>query len=355
MNNGRGETTGVTPEEWRKRIERHEQFWTGQGRGALVIAALPRPGAAIPPLSLDNWQDVAGQAATMQCQAEAFEYYGDALPSLFPNLGPDFFPAGFGGELRFAGTTSHIQPFMATLAGADKWRFDFNNRYFKVMDELCDLLLREAAGRYLVQVPDFHPGADCLVGWRGPEQLCLDLYDDPDAVAAALRHVNREFARVFRFFADKLNGAGQPFTSWIGLISHRPYGIPSCDFSYLIGEEHFETVIKPALIEECRLCERNIFHVDGKGVLRHLDSILTLPNLQVIQWVPGAGNGPARNWIEVYRRCVEAGKAVQIQATVEDFDALFASLPPSRCMIMLSGVHSRPEMEAALARIAAWK
>ena len=111
----------------------------------------------------------------------------------------------------------------------------------------------------------------------------------------------------------------------------------------------------PALIEECRLFPRNIFHVDGRGVLNHLDSILTLPNLQLIQWVFGAGNGAARDWIEVYRKCIAHDKAVQVYAGIDDLDALFAHLRPERTMLMLQGISTGDEAEYCMKRIRNWK
>ena len=42
--------------------------------------------------------------------------------------------------------------------------------------------------------------------------------------------------------------------------------------------------------------------------------MLRLPGLNAVQWVFGAGHGPAAKWIDVYRRCLAAGKSLQILA-----------------------------------------
>lgn len=60
--------------------------------------------------------------------------------------------------------------------------------------------------------------------------------------------------------------------------------------------------------------ERSIFHLDGPQALHHLDLMLSLPGLNAVQWVFGSGHGPAAKWIDVYRRCLAAGKALQILA-----------------------------------------
>ncbi len=60
--------------------------------------------------------------------------------------------------------------------------------------------------------------------------------------------------------------------------------------------------------------ERSIFHLDGPQALHHFDLMLALPGLNAVQWVFGAGHGPAARWIETFRRARRAGKAIQVLA-----------------------------------------
>lgn len=47
----------------------------------------------------------------------------------------------------------------------------------------------------------------------------------------------------------------------------------------------------------------NIFYLDGRGVARHLDAILELPNVNAIQWVQGVGlDQPILQWIPLIAR-----------------------------------------------------
>jgi hypothetical protein len=70
--------------------------------------------------------------------------------------------------------------------------------------------------------------------------------------------------------------------------------------------------VLPGIKLEMTPLNRSIFHLDGPAALRHLDLLLELDDLHAVQWVQGAGNGPATQWIDVYRRCLDAGKSVQI-------------------------------------------
>ena len=70
----------------------------------------------------------------------------------------------------------------------------------------------------------------------------------------------------------------------------------------MISTRMFEDVFLPGLVDECRFLDRSIYHLDGPGALRHLDSILAIPELDALQWVFGAGNEGFHRWVEVYRK-----------------------------------------------------
>jgi hypothetical protein len=55
--------------------------------------------------------------------------------------------------------------------------------------------------------------------------------------------------------------------------------VPSNDFSALIGRELFDEYCLPILQKEVKTMDRNIFHLDGRGVANHIDSILTVPEI----------------------------------------------------------------------------
>ena len=78
--------------------------------------------------------------------------------------------------------------------------------------------------------------------------------------------------------------------------------IPSNDFFYMISKEMFDDVFLPGIISECRFYEKCIYHLDGEGDLRHLDSLLEIGELDGVQWVPGAGNEGFAKHIGTYKK-----------------------------------------------------
>ncbi len=337
----------------RERVKKHDDFWCGKADKPLTFMWVDLPGKK-GTFDLAGWQDVEAHTNQIIYNLRHTAFPGDTLPMAFPNIGPDFFAAGAGCNLTFCGNTSFAEACLTVLT-AEIPQFDFANRYVVVMEKLYESLLAACGDEFLVMLPDFHTGADFLSTMRGAGELCLDLYDKPDVVRHALAAVNIEYSKIYGYYMNKLVTAGLPCSSWTGLASSEPYGIVSCDFAYMISPEQFVDIFMPALTVECNMCRRNIFHVDGNGVLNHLDAILTLPGVQIIQWAYGAGNGSAKDHIAVYRKCLDAGKLVQVFAHKSDLEPLFASLPPEGLNIVVGGIDSLEEADYWLKRIDSWK
>jgi hypothetical protein len=265
----------------------------------------------------ERWLDVEFQVESALAGLETHPCLGDTVPSWMPNVGPDLVSTLFGAELVFGEHTSWCQHTVHETAGWERFTAtppDFDNPYWRTIDAMITLAAERFAGRYYVALPDLHGSFDILAGVRGPEDLCLDLVDDPELVRRASLHATRGYVEAYRRFYHRLTALGQPSTTWCNYLHTGPAYVPSCDFWCLVSKEIGEDLIRPTIELEMAQLERSIFHLDGPQALHHLDLVLRLPGLNAVQWVYGAGHGPAVNWLQVYRRCRHAGKAVQIIA-----------------------------------------
>ena len=280
---------------------------------------------------------------------------GDALPKFIPNLGPDFFAACYGGKMVFEQTTSFIEPFLKNWDDADKLEFDWKNPYFLKMEELYQAILEVGKNRFYIAWPDLHAGGDCLAGFRGPANLAMDLYDNREHIKISLKKVTQDFFRLYDYYYDKLTNASQPCTGWPGVVSTYKWHVPSNDFSYMISPKDFNGIFLEGLREENRYMEANIHHLDGPGCLRHLDSLLGINELNMIQWVFGAGRGRASDYIELYKKVQAAGKGLQFQdVEVDELDILISELRPEGVWMHVNTA-DREQSEAVLKKIRKWK
>ena len=104
--------------------------------------------------------------------------------------------------------------------------------------------------------------------------------------------------------------------------------VTSCDFSYMISGEHFKEFILPELTAEAEWLPATIYHLDGIGSLTHLDTLLSVNRINGIQWVPGTGKPPAREWGDVLKKIQRAGKRVEISCEPKDIIPLCEILEP---------------------------
>lgn len=316
---------------------RFAAWWHGEliDRPPVTLGVPPvRPvdGPAPPPTLRQRWLDVEFNVERAIARMAVTPCLGDSLPVYMPNIGPELASTLLGAELEFAEHTSWSIPRIHDVA---HWRdvagraLDFGNPYWQAVESMTRLALDRSAGRYLVGLPDLHGNLDILAGLREPQALCMDLLDDVDAVRVALDQAVAAYVAAFDRIWAILDAAGQPATTWIPFLHDGPAYVPSCDFWCLLGDELARDLALPAILREMAPLQRSVFHLDGPQALRHLDLLLDLPRLDAVQWVYGAGNGPATRWLEVYRRCLSRGKSVQVLAeTAEDALTVLEALGP---------------------------
>jgi len=349
-------------EDWEQRIGRQDAFWD---RAVIdrpvVVMTLPKEQPVYPwpkeksyASVLDRWMDTDRIVESALAGAVNTEFLGDALPTAWPNLGPELFSAFFGMEMEYTADTSWGIPNLRDWPEADRLELSTDNYYWKKLLEITDALMEAGRGKYYVGFTDFHPGGDAIAAFRDPMQLNMDLLACPKEVKSLLRRINAAYFEVFDFYCEKFKAAEQACTSWPGIVSSRKWYVPSNDFSCMVSKEMFDAVFLPGIVEECRHLEASIYHLDGPAALRHLDSLLQIKELNAIQWVYGAGRGIASDWLHVYKRCQTAGKGIQLGIGFDELDCIVSNLRPEGVWMSVT-VRDRAQADAVLARVRTWK
>ncbi|HPO13470.1 MAG TPA: trimethylamine corrinoid protein 2 [Candidatus Hydrogenedentes bacterium] len=348
--------------DWERRLARQDAFWDRAILDRPVVITQwpkkcpvhPGPTAKSYATHRERWMDTERVVEEAMAAVMNTEYGGDALPIAWPNLGPEVFSAFFGQEMEYTETTSWSRPVIENWANTDHIRFSEDNFYWRKLREMTDALLDAGKGLYYVGMTDMHPGGDALAAFRDPMALNTDLLLYPNEIKAMLAKVTEAFFQIYDFYFEKLSAANQAVTTWPGIVSSRKWHVPSNDFSCMISKEMFDEFFLPGIAEECRRLDACIYHLDGPGALRHLDSLLAIPELNAIQWVYGAGHGRASDWIHVYKRCQAAGKGVQIFAELDELDTLMENLRPEGVWLSVNVQH-HDEADWAIARACRWR
>ena len=303
----------------------------------------------------ERWLDTHYQAEWYLAAAKNRDFLGDSMPVVYPNLGPEVFSALYGCPLHFGDYgTSWSDPILTDWAEVDQITLDWDHPYLKKLNELTEAFLEIGKGKFITGMTDWHAGGDCIAAFRDPQNLAVDMLSRQDEIKALLRRVTDDYFKIYSLFYDKLKAADQPISSWLALVNDSKYYIPSNDFSIMISNQMFEEVFLPGLVEECQFLDHSIYHLDGPGALRHLDSILSIPELDALQFVPGAGNEVFSRWIDVYRRAQAAGKGIQVLCGLNELGEVMETLSPRGLFLSVSGVTSREAAVEMLTRLEKW-
>lgn len=303
----------------------------------------------------ERWYDTEYRLACHAARVAARPWLAETFPVFGPELGPDVMATLYGCELEFADSTSWSHPVVDSCRDLLTRQPDLDCPAWQWVRDATDRSLELGRGRWITAVTDLHSSGDLLAAVRGAQDLLVEMADDPDAVGAAMRHITPDFQRCFDDLASRIRAAGQPVMSWTHVPVHGRGLVLQCDLICMMGPKAFRSLVLPAIRAETETLERSIFHLDGPTALRHLDDLLTLPRLNAIQWIYGAGNGPAHRWIEVYRKVLASRRSVQVCCEdLADAEQIMQALKPAGVWLSIGGEYPRDVAEAFLARVARW-
>ncbi|MCX6226628.1 MAG: hypothetical protein NTV01_18090 [Bacteroidia bacterium] len=283
-----------------------------------------------------SWKSLKERWWNTEYQIELFEYKlrnstfnAETFPVFWPNLGPEVYTAFYGAELEYREVTSYAIPSIQNWGQVDSIKLDFNNPYFRKLEEMTREALKRCNGKYLVGYTDIHAGIDCAAAFRDPQQFCLDLLEEPEKAKRLVDISSHDFHTVYDYFDSILKAHNQLSVTWMGIPSYGKMHIPGCDFASMLSPEDFDTFVLPFIKREIAPMTHNVFHVDGKGVARHLDKILELPEINAIQWVQGMGlDAPIIQWVPLIKKVQAAGKSLVIDLQVSELESFMKEVSP---------------------------
>ena len=300
------------------------------------------------------WFDTQTQIDLFKKSIAGRRFHGETFPVFFPNLGPDVYAAFYGAELEFGEVTSWSFPPVREWDDVEKLKLDIDNEYFRKLEEQTLAALEQCAGKFLVGYTDLHPGLDCVAAWRDPQQLCFDMIDNPDKVKALAELAIADFEFIYDHFDNMLKEHNQLSVSWMGIPSYGRMHIPSCDFSTMISPAFFKKFGLPILQREVRTMTHNIFHVDGKGVARHLEAILSVPQVHALQWVQGVGDDlPMMQWVPFLKDLQARGIPLIVDLNKQELDAFMAEMKPQGLFLWIATDNEAQEIDI-LKRVKKW-
>jgi hypothetical protein len=302
----------------------------------------------------ERWWNTEYQLASFEYKLNHSVFNAETFPVFWPNLGPEVYTAFYGVELEYKEVTSYSVPNIKDWTQLNNIKLDFSNPYFLKIEEMTYSALERCQGKYLVGYTDLHPGLDCAAAFRGPQELCLDLLLEPDQVKRLIQLSSHDFQKIFNHFDEILKKHNQLSVTWMGIPSFGKMHIPSCDFATMISPEHFDEFVLPIIKSEIKTMTHNVFHVDGRGVANHIDRILSLPEINAIQWVQGVGDDlPIMQWVPLIKKIQDAGKSLVIDLKVQELEQFMRHVNPKGIFLCIDAdVHYQEDI---IRKLNKWK
>lgn len=309
--------------DWERIRQTYTAWWNGELDRPIMAYTVfddyesDEPPAA-PVLSMQTCADFSYSARELierlDYELSALCFLGDAYPRVnMASFGPGVMAAFLGARVENTARTVWFHPPDNLPALKDlHFEFDPDNRWFCRIRDICATGAEFWRGRVLIGMTDLGMGLDILASFLPGDRLLYALYDEPEEVLRVLKELDALWVRYYRELEAAMQPYNPGYSDWAGLYSQTPFYTLQSDFSYMIGTPMFEEFAKPFLANQCRFLARSIYHLDGKGQLAHLDSLLSIEDLDGVQWIPGDGQPDMAHWPEVYRKIRAAGKKVQL-------------------------------------------
>ena len=336
-------------------IPRMEAWWKGEllDRACIsVTAPNGKPPREVPePSSLiEKWTNQDYLLDRAEAQMEATYYGGEAIPIFYPNLGPDLFSALLGGTIEYREGTSWVAPCIDDWGNPPSFELNRNSFEWEWLESIYEKARERSRGRYFVAAHDCHSGGDALLAMRGGNDLCLDLYDHPEELKAAMAKLGKaviDFHDAF-WTAIETNGQQGHATSWLRVWSPGTSNAIQLDLLALISPDQFREFFFHELEVQCGALDNTIFHLDGPDAVKHLPVLYDLPdNCPAIQWVHGAGNGPMTRWLDLLKEIQSHGLGLHLSCEPGEVETLLSELS-SRGLFLQVRAGSREEADGLL-------
>lgn len=313
-------------QDWAKVRSRYADFWNHTLRGPAILymygpapAAQPSPFPDPLPVTnlYDQWENTELLVRNFLYDCGRTRYYADGYPSRYVKRGPGCLAAMIGGSYELASDTIWFEngPVIEDYErDMDKIRLYPESEAYRRAFEMTRGFAEAGRDRFITSVTSIGGSLDIAVSLRGNETLLYDIYDEPEGIHELVDRIDELWFEVFQQLYDLLQAYQTGCDSWLGVYCEKRYHPLQCDFSAMLSPDQFDEFVMPSLRRCCDFLDYGAYHLDGPDCVRHVPSLLSIPNLDTIQWVPGAGAPDPEDpcWFDMYRQIQDAGKNLVI-------------------------------------------
>lgn len=314
--------------DWDDAKDRMAAWWEGDRLDRPPIQVLaPRDPTRATWVGFDNWM-LAKSPEHPDAAVDEFERWcpqvhfgGEAYPNFWINLGAGVIGAYLGAEPKFEADSIWFGAQWSNDYVKD-WRelsdvqFDDGSKWWNLTRSITQRATERSKGRFIVGTTDLGGIADIIASLRGPKNLLVDLHTNPAEVKRLSERIVNIWHRCYDYLDSTIRHECGGSSAWMGIWSPLKWYPLQCDFAAMLSPGKFDEFVLPYLKDQCQRLDHPLYHLDGPGQICHLNSLLSIPELRGIQWVPGAGEDSvgdhcgSEKWSPLYEKILESGKNI---------------------------------------------
>lgn len=354
-------------EDWEKTKERFDALWHCEVIDRCCVAVkAPKDGSKYRPEDYAKpddhdelvryFRDPEQVLKRYTAEFEGTFYGGEALPSIRPNWGESGCTIYMkGARYKYTKDSLWLFPIINDLE-KDQLVFEKDGDTFKNHLDFLKILAEEAKGKFLLAMPDYSGGIDAFINVRGVENTLMDMVYYPDQLAEGVGIVRETIRYAMQKFFNILKECndGGSVIGWFNTWARGSSCLVQCDHSALLSPAMFEKFSLPDLEKCCNALDYAAYHLDGDEQVRHLDMILSVKSIKMIQWTNVAGQPGVLNYIPVYRRIQKAGKALLLFCKMNEVETLLSELSPKGLYLHVEGAGSEAEARELIRKVGQW-
>lgn len=286
--------------------------------------------------------DTEKATAMHRSRMENTFYFGEAFPQLFPYFGTAGIAEYTGCKPNRVPETTWFDHWMEDMdePDAELIRYCCPEAFEAQKDAIRDLLER-SKGEYPVTVTDNAGVMDALAEVRGTENLMMDMITDPEFVEAGLQ----KLLPIYKQTQEELfqlveNNNGGSVHGWMQLWAPKRLAQMQCDLCVMLSPEMHEQFVMPELEDLCDFLDYSVYHFDGQEQIRHLDHLLSIKNLNAIQWTPVAGQPKTSAHIPTLQKIQKAGKNLVLFPEPHEVQTILDNLSSRGLQLVIGGLTS---------------
>jgi len=236
---------------------------------------------------------------------------GEAFPNLWINLGAGVAAAFLGAKPVFYSDTVWFET-PREWEDLKDLRMDPGNVWWQRAKRNTALGVERGAGKLFVAMTDLGGILDIAHSLRGKKRLMIDLFRNPGKVKDLCWRILETWHQCYEELNSIVQGKMKGSSAWMGIWCRQRWYPLQCDYAYMLSPSKFREFVLPLVEEQCRRLDHTVYHLDGYGQIPHLDMLLGIPELDAIQWVPGAGKPGCGSEVHfrLYRKIRKAGKGL---------------------------------------------